>query len=639
MTAAGVFGATRAWSQAGPLGPGGTTLSAVPLGPGAASVPLGPGAAGGNTFPANLPQGNLIGVWDASQYQATPRRAIPNLISSDPVSTNLLTAPRRQFSNIVYATITSATVTDNSAAGPDGAMFAANINGTGNWAVIRAIASLPAGTYTFAIDVKSNTGSAQTIRYGLSSALQSGSVTTSWSTLLQTFTTTSGAKTIYVALSSDGTTAGNILVDNVRLYAGVSDLGAQSLIGAHMYLGTDSTASDPVVSAGAMSTSVAQGSIIQLPSLLTISAFTVLAVASKVSEHNTYEPVIGVASATAATQLTTLTEYINADTPNSFLGGSPLITPASPQFSPSMNNPVNSNFQMFGATYDGMTSSQWVNATKLVSTPVSARTGSNIGDFWVGLFAGSSFPAHSNFAIIAFWTRALSNAEMVSAYTTLLARCSANGVPTTPPSKFVLVEGDSITAGGSGPTITGPYPQIAFPSFSPLCTAFKAAVGGSTLQISESSAALSLYGRQAFDNAMIPANKGGVKYVYTVLIGHNDQASVLYGSNPTQFAADVGTFCLSQKAAGWDKIVLGTLLPSSAGGFNAWRNTVNTIWTGAGWIAANGVDVIFDIASDLTIGTDVAGFNVIYYPDGTHPSNACIAIIAPYYVNAINGLG
>jgi hypothetical protein len=81
---------------------------------------------------------------------------------------------------------------------------------------------------------------------------------------------------------------------------------------------------------------------------------------------------------------------------------------------------------------------------------------------------------------------------------------------------------------------------------------------------------------------------------------------------------------------------LGTLPPRADAGFNALRATVNTtIRTWVGTLC----DVIFDFAADPTVGTDAAGSNTTYYPDGVHPTATVQqTYFEPIYRAAINSL-
>jgi len=117
-------------------------------------------------------------------------------------------------------------------------------------------------------------------------------------------------------------------------------------------------------------------------------------------------------------------------------------------------------------------------------------------------------------------------------------------------------------------------------------------------------------------DAMLPvgysatAGRPERKYVLCVFIGIN-----VYTTDATVAAADVGIYCQARKAAGWDRVLLGTL-PSISDvvvpGFTTYKNNYNGIIKGAGWAAANGVDQIVDCTSIVEISSDGAYDNVSY---------------------------
>ena len=81
--------------------------------------------------------------------------------------------------------------------------------------------------------------------------------------------------------------------------------------------------------------------------------------------------------------------------------------------------------------------------------------------------------------------------------------------------------------------------------------------------------------------------------------------------------------------------MLGTILPSTASGFNTARNTVNT--TLRTWVGTH-CDAIADFAADATMGPDAAASNATYYSDGTHPTAAGQVILETVIRSVINAL-
>lgn len=196
-------------------------------------------------------------------------------------------------------------------------------------------------------------------------------------------------------------------------------------------------------------------------------------------------------------------------------------------------------------------------------------------------------------------------------------------------SKFVFHNGDSISvgdlSGGRG------YPNIAGDTASPVVIGNNAAVSGSTM--------VGVRSRAAVYNPPLALTLGTRLLIHSLHIGRNDGPGVLTtGVTPSQFAADVAAFMLEQKNAGFNRRILCTLLPATFSGFNAWRNSVNAIFNGAGWAAANYVDALCDIGSDATMGPDAAASNTALYVDGTHPTATGQANLAAIYVATLNGV-
>lgn len=583
-----------------------------------------------------MPAGAL-GIWYVDQATTSPRRAVPNSLSAASVSSNQVTATRRQFSNTLYYTqATGTTVTDLFAAGPDGQTYAARVQGTNttNWRLAAQPSTFSAGTYTVAFDYKSNTGSNQSFKYNLGPGLVTGTATTAWQSIVVT-STLSGQYALVLMQTPDGATAGDMLIDNFRIYPGSSDLGAESLTSAHLYLGVDNNDTKPPLSSGVMDMSTGGSGLIQFPTSQSLTAFTAIALASKTARRDSYDAFLSVASSSFQQFAAFHDAFTNGTT--FYAGGTSLIPQASQYFAPVMLDTPDTNYQVTVNRYDGTTADMWLNDVKVISSTANPGLTATIVDLWAGLLAGTSFPSYHKVSALALYPSALTDAQVRQAVQALKTRAISDGLGADF-TRFVLAEGDSITNGGSGGAIAAPYPNLFIPNSSPAAHGFKAAVGGAVLN--GATGTNSIYGRQAADNAMIPPNKNGRMFIYTLLIGHNDFTSTpAYTSNPTQFAADVGTFFLAQKAAGWDRIVLVTLPASSVSGYTAWADTVNSIWRGSGWAAANGVDAIADFGADPTIGTDSGnGSNTTYFSDGTHPTDAAIAIMTPIYTAAINGL-
>jgi lysophospholipase L1-like esterase len=78
-------------------------------------------------------------------------------------------------------------------------------------------------------------------------------------------------------------------------------------------------------------------------------------------------------------------------------------------------------------------------------------------------------------------------------------------------------------------------------------------------------------------------------------------------------------YCLAQRAAGWNKIAVLTILPQTTSGFNAFRDAANAL------IVADTsfYDAIVRLDQDSVLGCDACAANTTYYnTDGIHPTTA-----------------
>lgn len=129
------------------------------------------------------------------------------------------------------------------------------------------------------------------------------------------------------------------------------------------------------------------------------------------------------------------------------------------------------------------------------------------------------------------------------------------------------------------------------------------------------------------------------RYILSLLIGTNPEGA----ANPTTFAADVATYCLARRAAGWHAIILGTL-PSRTDGVianfdTAYAQPYNTIIKGAGWKESAGVTAIADYAADSEIGATNAANNGTYFnADHIHPITAGQALMGARKLTALNAV-
>lgn len=163
---------------------------------------------------------------------------------------------------------------------------------------------------------------------------------------------------------------------------------------------------------------------------------------------------------------------------------------------------------------------------------------------------------------------------------------------------YWYAEGDSITAPHNYPLLYSAARVVVTDN----------AVAGSTLT--------TLNARAVALDAQLANRTSHRKYLLSVLIGYNDFVA---GTSSATFLANLASYLDARKTAGWDYVIVGTQLPSTTSGYNAWRNTNNpTIST---WVGSH-ADAVFDFAANATMGPDAAASNLTYYSDGVHPTAA-----------------
>lgn len=123
------------------------------------------------------------------------------------------------------------------------------------------------------------------------------------------------------------------------------------------------------------------------------------------------------------------------------------------------------------------------------------------------------------------------------------------------------------------------------------------------------------------------------KHIFSNYIGSNDGAGGL-GQSAADYAALVVACCAARKAAGFDRVILGTLLPRADTTTmpEASRLAYNTILRTPGWAAANGIDGIFDFAIHPIMGDPANLSNTDYFlVDKIHPAQGGYALLVPTY--------
>lgn len=565
------------------------------------------------------PFADAIGVWYIDTFQSSPRSAIANAQSAEPLSANLFGGPRNEFASVLGLWDGQNIVkADHVAVAPDGSNSASQITGTGNWTLHQQNTTIPAGTYTMAASVKRAGGSDEVFAFyiantGIRSPVKTA--TSAWQRFSYTFTLGAPSTTNVIGMgSSNGATNADLLVCDFELFAGAADLGPETY-GLHLYPGVTGFDASAVYAAGALDMSANALALLQDTDFDAYAAITVQALVSKVAAGSTHQAILS--KLDDYTQFTSMTEQ--STTPAAYINNA---TPVVFGQSAGLWIALGKGFHVISCVFDGSSVQYWLDDVLAFEFPATAGALS-IVDFVLNLTNVAPLYGGNSYAgILSLWARALSASEVRACVPIQQARAALSGISAPRVTRFLAAEGDSITQGGYAPAVTS-YAYDFGPNAAPVLYGRNNAVSGSTVA--------DLVARAPELDAVIPPDTTGRKFILSVLIGANDLQGA--GSVPT-FLTDLAAYLDARMAAGWI-VVLCTILPQTTVGFNAKRNTANaTLVTWAGLHC----DDICDFAADPVMGPDAAASDVLLYPDGEHPSNVGQSNLEAVYRPVINAL-
>ena len=557
-----------------------------------------------------LPDGALA-VWYADTYSAT-RPLVPNSASAVAVSANILSTPRRLFANGNFFDVFSTTVTDNAATGPDGLNQASTVVMAANGRLLLAGGiTLTAGTYTLSLYVKRNTGTDQPFRTSFDfSQNKSHTATSAWTRVTHTVTVGTGLIDLLICWTPDASTTANIQICDVTLNAGSSDLGAGTL-DAHLMLGKTSLSGVPTYASGWLDCSSGGYGIVQFPATESLTAWTVMAVISKVAAGTSYQAILSKIS-----DFQNYSAYTEQDlAPKFHLNGIERYDQAAGLWPLLSDGP-----HILTHCYDGTNLYGWLDDVRLYHSAPAGIT-SSLADLFFAAVNSPGFTTGCKFNSALIADVAWTNTELATAREVLTNRAAASAITITPVDRVYCAEGDSITAALNA------YPFIFGPNASPTVFGADVAVGGSTLA--------NLNSRAAALDATLPTNRTGRKFILSVLIGANDLGSY---SSAANYITDLAAYCDARRAAGW-LLVVCTLLPRANGGDSATFNTRRAVVNPAilTWVGTH-ADAVSDFAGNATMGPDAAASDTTYYSDGLHPTAAGQAILETVIRPVINAL-
>lgn len=199
---------------------------------------------------------------------------------------------------------------------------------------------------------------------------------------------------------------------------------------------------------------------------------------------------------------------------------------------------------------------------------------------------------------------------------TMLGEIQVWGVPMGAQQAANLVfTGDSLTQAAT-------YPNAVVAGLTTGCAMTNVALIGATME------GLIVADVTAVDPLLSPGSSNAV----FVWAGTND---LFFGATAAATEGFIQAYCLARKAAGWDKVLIATILPrSNVGtpvGFEAARVAVN-IWLRAHWTEF--ADALMDFSADSRIGEEDDDENAFFYADLVHMTATGYGIVAGIALNA-----
>lgn len=532
---------------------------------------------------------------------------------------NEIAMPEQNFNRAQFFSKSGLTATDRIAVGPNGFTNATQITATSGSKYLQQTShSFVSGSYTMSIWAKSATGGNQFFRFasddGALHYSPDQTVTTSWQRFTWTWVATAGTgKNVYIISDVAG--------DNFDIYifgwqleqaASASTYESPNF---HGMLGTR-VISDPQDVAwsgqfldctGSKYISCLSGTPYSVTNwtIYALSKWTASPVLSAygpfVCDQDFNRKMVLGCSTTAIRS--PIQSYANGVMCNAQgTGGGSAIS-----FAESTKN----DWHVVVGTYDGANAKVYLDGQFECIAAVSPYA-FELNTLFIGNMNFAAYWAGS-LAECLVYTNAHTQAQIIRNSEAMRHRLIAKAGTQTKVTKFVAFEGDSITVMDADK-----YPYYCCTNL-PVISGRQFAVSGSTIA--------DMVSRESVVTSYLYQN--GCKHVLSILIGAND----LLGLGAATWTANLKSYCLTMRASGW-KIVLCTVLPTTAVGFNTERATANSnIHADPSFY-----DALADLAADPTIGCDACAADLTYYSDGTHPTAAGQAIIGPIVRAAIDSL-
>jgi len=514
----------------------------------------------------------------------------------------------------------SVTTTDFAGTDPLGGNAATRVQLTSNGAFLYYQPPLAAGTYTFSVYVKSNTGVSQTLRAGPTTAPVNITATTSWQRFSGTFTLGSpGIPAITAVWEDAANNPVDVLVYGVQLEAG-SSVSAYTPPELDMQLGAQpiADAKDPVWNSTGQDLSGTGYNFGVSSAGHSVSTISVYAAVKQTAADlaSGMEPII--AEKYGSLKMLLMGAFkdfgaiANTKVPSFLFGGNHHVD----AYGVILND---GKWHVLCGTYDGTTQRLYLDGVEVASQIVSIGS-VQINRLYIGRLIGAStadyFPGSIGYASVC--NIAHSASQVRSNSTSIGAIITGRGGTVNTIDTWLAFEGDSLSDPNgapppSGRDFTNGWVYMLLHNLSPTLQARNFALSGST--IVPGTLSIANVARYQLIDATYDASRS--KNILTVFVGANDLNS---GVTASSFVAQLKAYCLARRGVGWlINVVLPLPQKAAHTGVNALKDAIIALMLAdPDW--QNGVAAHVLSRTDLEshIGPNAAAEDTTLYSDGEH---------------------
>lgn len=263
-------------------------------------------------------------------------------------------------------------------------------------------------------------------------------------------------------------------------------------------------------------------------------------------------------------------------------------------------------WHLVAGIYDGSSTHLFIDDVEVASTAGAINAPFDLQAISIASIHDGEGRMPGEFAFGALYDQAHTSDNVFAQFAAVKALLQARGESLVSPD-IIFFEGDSITADGGGSVDTYPF-QLTFPAHA---QARDFGVSGSIVSdLTARAGLLDINARPGRSNTLV------------LMIGFNDMNT---GDSAATLLTNVTAYCLARRAAGWDNLILTTVLPSTSPGLNTKRNAYNALIRSD----SSFYDTLVDF-DNTTMGPDAAAADTDLYADGTHPTEAGHLVLATY---------